>query len=236
MDISKLPRLSQTPATSSAQAEDPAEIPATPAPGKFCTSCGSALAPGVRFCANCGTGASSDAPAVLPYSTPTVPSVTGSLGMHAFVALIVALIFLFVGKPFGQYLWASMRHQPFPTGVTWTSGPKAGQEVAYFELLNHTALSDAGLFCFGVAMLVQALAMLLGTMWWRRRTAIVWLATILVGTAVLLNVGVILLLFSAGIQPLMSLLVVLLGGVDVYVNLQVIREMRIWQRPENASA
>src|SRR5687767_12879484 len=78
------------------------------------------------------------------------------VGAEVWLSLIIGLILMMVGWTFARWAIATLTGQTFHTNVTWTAGPKAGQEVDYFELQGFTAWTDAGLFLFGLAMVLEA--------------------------------------------------------------------------------
>ena len=111
MDISKLPKLSQTPADGAPEAPPAAEDAAAP----------QVQAPRVsRAVADADDRRNADA--------------DFSVG-EIWFNLIIGLIFLFLGQRFGGYLFAKLTHQTYHTGWFWPPGAaKAGQEVVYPEL------------------------------------------------------------------------------------------------------
>src|SRR5438128_1802166 len=105
MDLSKLPKLSQTPQqTSEPRAGDGASSPAPPAIGvEHCRACGTPLRIGARFCDGCG--------AVVPRAGDAPEAGAAEIWISA----IFGIVFILIGKTFGAYLWSLITHQPFHT-------------------------------------------------------------------------------------------------------------------------
>src|SRR6187551_1738010 len=119
MDMSKLPRLSNTqqnqPPPSSDAAEGPAldqPIPSRPEP---------------------------------PYSEQ--PMTQGMLmGAEVWLTGVLGLVFMLLGRNFGVYLISKLTGRVYHTGVNWTAGPLANTEVAYPDLEGFVMWTDASLF------------------------------------------------------------------------------------------
>lgn len=175
MDMSKLPRLSQTDAPPPPSAEEAAPRAAAPQP-------------------------------VLPYE----PAGGGAAyAAEAWIAAIVGIIFVLLGRTFGSYLLSLIAHKPFHTGVIFTS---SGQEVPYPQLQGHTMVNDAGMFLFGLAMLLDAVVIATAKASPRLRKPLLGFALLITGLAVLFNAYVAAVFFKDGMLPLFSLLAVGIGG------------------------
>ena len=84
------------------------------------------------------------------------------LGLEMWITVILALVFLALGRDFAKYTISLASHQPYHTGATWQEGSNAGQEVPYPQLDASFGLpfwSDSGMFFFGAAMLISAAAL-----------------------------------------------------------------------------
>src|SRR5688572_15418860 len=115
MDLSKLPRLSETPPTPPGPADVPParqDAPSTP---------GHSAAP--------------------PRTPPVIPGeihpdytieYRPAIGAEIWISAVIGLIFIMMGWTFARYLVATATGKPFPTNVTWVEGEKAGTEVSYF--------------------------------------------------------------------------------------------------------
>lgn len=173
MDISKLPRLSQTdtpPPPPPPEEEPPQPVVAYPPAG----SGGGALYAG-----------------------------------EALIAAVVGVIFTFLGLRFGSYLLSVIAHKPFHTGYTF--GPN-GPEVPYPQLINHAMINEAGMFLFGLAMLLDAAVIATANASPRLRKPLLGFALFITGLAVFFNVIVAAVFFKDGMLPLFSLLAVGIGG------------------------
>lgn len=175
MDLSKLPKLSETPA--------PPE-PISPAP--------------------------SQTPA-----RNTLPIDDGMVGAEVWLSAIIGLVFLLLGRNFALYLFSLITHRPYHTAVNWTSGAHAGEEVAYPDLVGYVMYTDASMFLFGLALLFEAIILAAVHSRIRSKKPLVLIALLVAVVATALNLIVALMLFSAGILPLFSLLAVAFGGYIV---------------------
>jgi len=183
MDLSKLPKLSQT-----SEAEKQRTSPPQPDP-------------------------MADAQPRPPIGQPIPPTYADPIiGAEVWISAVLGLLFTYLGTTFARYLFAVLRAQPFHTGVDWTDGPKAGQEVAYFELQGYTALTDASLFLFGLALLADAAMLLIASGSLARRTWLVWLGFGLTLLALAFNLITCVMTLSAGIFPLFSFVAIAIGG------------------------
>src|SRR4051812_27092681 len=95
MDLSKLPRMSNTPNTTSA--------PQAPAP----TATGQAP------------------PARQPLTGVDPVQGPAGLGADIWFMSIIGIVLILFGRSFIAYEWAHLRHQPYHTNVTWDSGEKS---------------------------------------------------------------------------------------------------------------
>jgi hypothetical protein len=186
MDMSKLPRLSNTANAQQAASQDPAA--ATPQ--------------------------SPDAPPTspdIPTRAVSNPPRASMIGAEVWISLILGVIFCYMGWNFARWGIATLTHQPYHTNVKWTAGPKDGQEVDYLELTGHQALSDSAVLAFGVALILEAavLAFAMSKRGMRRGLVAFALITTVLVTAY--NLFAIVKLFSEGL-PIISLLAVAFGG------------------------
>lgn len=135
------------------------------------------------------------------------------IGGDIWISLIIGILLCYLGGTFARFAIDKITHQPFHTTVNWTSGPKAGTEVDYFDLEGHTAWSDMGVFLFGLILLFEAAAktVLLLSPGQPARIALM-LAILLTLVAMLLNGIACALLFGDGITPLLSGFAVAFGG------------------------
>jgi hypothetical protein len=183
VDISKLPKLSQTPA-------DPPPVEETPAPE---------TTPAV-------------AEPVQPHRDERrEPELEVSPG-EIWFNLIVGIIFLFLGQRFGGFAMATLMHQPYHTGFNWSAGPKAGQEVAYLELDGKPYLSESAMFLFGLAVLADTALLFAIAKRSKARRVLVSIALFITAAATVYNLYIIAALMKMNVMPLVSLLAVAFGG------------------------
>jgi hypothetical protein len=179
MDLSKLPKLSQTAEAARKEGVDPP--------------------------------AAAPVPPVGP--TPNYQGQAGPvLGAEVWISLVLGLVFVFLGWTFVKYVATVAQGQAFHTQVNWTEGPKAGQEVAYFELQGYTAWTDASMFLFGAALIADAAMLLVAAGSLQRRAWLVWAGFAVTLMAVAMNAVTALMLMGAGITPLLSLVAIAIGG------------------------
>ena len=129
-------------------------------------------------------------------------------GAEIWISAAIGLILMLVGRQFGTYLISLVTHEAFHTNVTWTSGPKAGQEVSYPELQGFVMLTDASMWLFGLTMVFDAAILFFAG---GRRA---WLVVVGFGLTVavcVFNGFVCAKLFSAGVTPIMSLMALAFG-------------------------
>lgn len=191
MDLSKLPRLSQTsapggdpasPSSASAEKESASDAPsagATDSAGVplFCR-CGAQLSPGVRFCSHCGASfadATGDAGANPPVG----------LGAEAWISLVMGVLLLYLCPNIPQWLFSKVSPSYKPpflpiTDVVRDSGtglpvtePQTGLlkrvEVPYTSSIYFP--EHLSVFAFAAVLLVDGLVLLMV-----RRRAVVWAA------------------------------------------------------------
>jgi hypothetical protein len=187
MDLSKLPRLSQSDAPPP-QSGAPAD-PSAP----------------VNY------EAAERPPQAAPPGTPRLnyeDRPAAGTGAEIWISLAIGLILMFWAARFGTYLISLITHEAFHTGVPWIAGPKAGQEVAYWELEGFTAWTEASLWLFGLTLVFDALIL------YAAGGKRAWL--VVVGFALTLgvcafNAFVCAKIFNAGVTPLMSLMALAFG-------------------------
>jgi hypothetical protein len=191
MDLSKLPRLSET--------DKHAPAPPEPVP-----------------------------PVAEQYKPAPLDYGSADLGVSGYVwlSIILGLIFMMMGGTFARFAFAKLTGQDFHTHAVWQTGPKAGQEVAYFELQGYSAYTDTAVFLFGLAMVLEAGMLVLA----RRNTpttqAFVAAATGVTAVMTLFNLLVCILLFQSGVMPFISVLAVGFGGFMTHSEWKILQHMR----------
>jgi hypothetical protein len=222
VDLSKLPKLSQTPApppsdpVEAAPVSQPSQsgfpvIPVTPQPQQiWCANCHAPNPIGTRFCGNCGTelrGGASPA------------RVEPGVGAEVWVSAIVGIVLMLLGLTFAKWALTTMFGGTYDTGLTW-GAPVPGQPnqhpegspIAYWDLRGFTALQDCAIFLFGLAMVLEAIVLLVVHSRVRAKGPLLLLAITITIAATVLNLVVSVRLLGVGVTPLLSLLAVAFGG------------------------
>src|SRR5437660_7764543 len=127
MDVSKLPKLSQSDPPPKNDAADTSGADTHAAPRR--------------------------AEAIDYRPTPPEPISGGEI----WFSVIVGVIFILLGHNFAGYELSRMSGKPYHTGVNWTAGPNTGQEVAYPDLQGYVFWNDSAMFLIGVAVVLDAL-------------------------------------------------------------------------------
>ena len=135
-----------------------------------------------------------------------------SVGAEVWISVIFAIVYMFIGFNFARYVAAKVTGGTYHTNVNWTAGEKAGQEVDYYDLQGGTAHSDSAMFLFGLALLLEAIAMLIAHSGAPAKRFFVGFALFVTLLATAYNLFVIVKLFGMGITPLMSVIAVAIGG------------------------
>jgi hypothetical protein len=135
-----------------------------------------------------------------------------SVGAEVWISAILGIVFMFLGFNFARYMAATLTGGTFHTNVNWTTGDKAGQEVAYYDLQGGTAHTESGLFLFGLALVLEALALLAAHSGMPGKRGLVGFALFVTLLATAYNIFVVIKLFGLGIAPLMSVIAVAIGG------------------------
>jgi len=146
----------------------------------------------------------------------------GSSIADTWIALVIGVIFLLMGGRFASWGMAEITGKPFHSGMIWTGGEKAGQEISYWEIANAAAFSDMTLFSTGIALLVAAGAWLV--MGWQHigpPAAVI--AILSLTTAVVLN-GMTVARIGQG--ALVSMLAIALLGYEIIMLIQTWRSRR----------
>ena len=166
-----------------------------------------------------------------PDEVPRQPMerVAPGIGAEVWISLIIGVILMMVGQSFARYAIARLSGNEFHTRVNWTSGPKAGQEVDYWDLQGYTAWTDTAIFLFGLAMVLEAA--MLAVVYSRSggKIPLTMLALIVTILATALNLWVCFLLFGAGILPLMSGLAVAFGGYIAMYEWRLLHRLRAFR-------
>lgn len=205
MDISKLPRLSQTSAPPPADAMEP--TPAPPADAAFpvvnptpaipaatalnpawCRRCHSPNAPNSRFCATCGAGIGGE--------TGAAPV---EVGAEAWISIALGALLLFLSPRLIQYITS-------PSTFTWTFSDETGAPLAYTKSVYFWG--DVALTSFAIVLILDGLVVMFG-----RRARIVLFAFVLTVLTTLVNAGFIAMMLAKGYAlEYMAAIAVIFGG------------------------
>ncbi len=154
----------------------------------------------------------------------TGPANPWDLGFDIGIALLLGVIFLFMGMRFGQWSMTRIAGKPFDTTYTWgAAGAAAGKAwdapVEYFDLLSGDAWGEMGFFVVGAALLLEA-AILAIAMWRRRAGTGVFGTCMVLGIiGAVANIVAIVMLVRAGItMPLISIIAMFVGGFAAYMH------------------
>lgn len=181
MDLSKLPKLSQTP-------------PPPESPDIEQTSPAQNPAAAPRF----------------ERDYEMIPRTPG-LGFEVWLSAAIGIILMLVGRSFLFVAVATLSGETYHTGVNWIAGPNQGQEVGYYELQGYSGWTDTAIFLFGLAMVFEAVALAVAFGRGSPRRGVIWLALFVAILATAFNLGVAVMLLSTDLLPLISLLCVAFG-------------------------
>jgi hypothetical protein len=218
MDMSKLPRLSQTPGAPASSAPDPvppgsdaaAPPPAIPEP-LWCRSCHAPNRADAQFCNNCGArlaGAaarSASAPADLP---------AGS-GAEAWISVAVGALLLFMNPMFIKFLVAHKPYRPFQD-----------PDVNYTDSINFW--SDLAITAFAVVLIVEGLVLVFA-----RRRWLLMIAFALTLAATVGNLLYLVLTYREYGLAIMSAVAVVFG---VYIAMHQWSQLKASAPPPRAAA
>ncbi|HEX8340236.1 MAG TPA: hypothetical protein VF624_04940 [Tepidisphaeraceae bacterium] len=134
------------------------------------------------------------------------------------IALLIGFgaILMMLGAPFGGWLKAKLGGQPYDTGNVWSGGPNDGRPVELFELQGGTGWLYAGEWVAGAAMIGAALLLAAAAMLKLARGKSLVAAAALCGIGVISNGAAAGAAVAEGVQPIQSLLLLLLCGVFGY--------------------
>lgn len=176
MDLSKLPKLSQTPPPGDNAAPVTTDLAGGSGPAKvelYCR-CGAAITPGTNFCSNCGANYDEATGAA---RVPRHDAGGGAIvGAEAWMGIAIGAILLYVFRRAIDYLV-----NPAAVDAAWTFTDPAGNPLAYRQTGFYWA--DLAAAAFAAAMVVEGIATLLFR---RARVMLIAFAATLI--ALLLNV------------------------------------------------
>jgi hypothetical protein len=171
MDLSKLPRLSQTPPPPEGHNPDappeppvhpseargfpvtPVGSPQTPAGAAplYCR-CGAQLAPGTKFCSNCGANLAES----LDYR-PAGRGASMAMGPEAWISIALGVILL-LATPAAPRLWHWHTNQA-GFGNKYSFSDAAGNPLAYTQTVFYVL--DWGMAAFAVVLILEGIVLIL---------------------------------------------------------------------------
>lgn len=235
MDLSKLPRLSNTtqnpPAPPGGTGSSAPGSAATPGMGLSCPTCGAPLNAGARFCEKCGSALAGQG-AGLNYSTATTPAY--GTGAEAWISIGLGILLLFVYPTLVLFAASKTIHThfaPYADGKGgWTDAAVMndvnGNVVARRPYLRTTPdnqpnfPSDLVVTLFALALILEGIALLAS-----RRRGVVMLALVITGAATLLNLWYLVATFRQQGLAIISALAVLFGVYMVIFELGLLRSI-----------
>lgn len=146
-------------------------------------------------------------------------------GAEVWLSAILGFVFLLLGRSFGAYLLARMTGQVYHTGVNWTAGPLEGQEVAYPDLQGFVMLNDSAMFVFGLTLLMEAAVIAVVGTRFRYVRPLVQLALAVAAVATAYNAYACARLLGANVMPIFSLLAVAFGGYIAFYLWNVLKAL-----------
>ena len=175
MDLSKLPKMSQTP----------------PPP----------------------SGESSPQPQPPPDDRADISHVDAGVGGMVWVSVILGALCIWLGRGFGSYMAAKLSGREFHTHALWNPGtPKAGQEVAYWDLSGSWAWTEASMFLFGLALILEAIALWVISSKMGGKKFFLSISLIVVVIATVFNLYTAVRVMGDGLMPLQSGVAIAMGG------------------------
>jgi hypothetical protein len=148
------------------------------------------------------------------------------VGGEIWISLVIGVLLLLIGRSFGGYLWSTLTGQTHHTGIIWSSGPQAGEEVAYFDVVGMSGLSDSAIFLFGLAMVFEAVSLAVAFSRLRGKTLALGLALTVAFLATAYNLFVAVRLLGVNIIPILSGLAVAFGGYMVVYQWKLLLVLR----------
>ena len=145
MDLSKLPKLSQTPRPADqVEASAGSADPSQPPPVELYCRCGAAITPGTKFCSNCGASYSEATGGRAPVTDDDDGRIADSV-----ISIAIGAILLFFLKRFLEYYLSPTTFQ----SAGWSFLNKDGAPLTY----AHTGFywSDLAGVAFAIALILE---------------------------------------------------------------------------------
>lgn len=180
-----------------------------------------------------GTPVPESVPAPVPPAAPAHESVpyagsdvrTPPAGPEGFLSLVIGVVLMMVGRGFAEWLLATIAGRAYDTGVIWQSGAKSGQPVTYWELEGFTAVSEATVFLFGFALLIDGIVLLTARWFPRAWPKLVFGAFLVTLLATMANgAAIVIFLTQNGPTPIWATLLTGLGVYTAWQQWSLLRE------------
>jgi hypothetical protein len=147
-----------------------------------------------------------------PDDRADIAHVDAGAGGMVWVSLILGLLCMMVGRRFASYLAARLSGREFHTQSTWSMGPRAGQEVEYWDLSGSSAWTDASIFLFGLALLLEAVALWVITSRMGGKKFILSISLVIVVISTVFNLYTCVRVLGDNLIPLPSGIATAMGG------------------------
>jgi hypothetical protein len=141
-----------------------------------------------------------------------IASVEAGVGGMVWVSLILGALCMMLGRRFPAYVFARLSSREYHTQVNWIAGPRAGQEVGYWELQGSTALTETSIFLFGLALVLEAIALWVISSRMGGKKFILTISLLVVVIATAFNLFTAVRVMGDGAVPIMSGIAAALGG------------------------
>ena len=206
MDLSKLPKLSQTERAEGTR--DPSADPATP------------------------PGPAGEPPRTAEYvyaqsGTARSPVQVGGAA-EAWISGLVGLVFLYLGQRFGGWLLATLTGRVYDHGIH-AGDPATTPLVSYWAVDPRffSAISDCALWVFGLALILEAAVLLMAGRRGKGLRPAVGATLVTTGLATLLNVAAIVYYLQKGFSlQLVHVVALAFGGYMCFYLSRVWKELR----------
>lgn len=224
MDLSKLPRLSDTPAPAKPAAA-PESAKASAGPRVHCVACGTLTNPGAKFCDACGAAIVAPAAA----GAPRAPAIAAEV----WISVVVGILLLIIWPTTLEYAAHQVLHTPFAPYPTFdASGDQIydankkpimadyatltdGAKIPYRQTspaINPNFWSDLAVTLFAVALILEGVALVLS-----RKPLVVLFALLVTMAATVFNLGYFLATFRTyGLAPVSAVAIILGGYMTIY--------------------
>lgn len=167
-----------------------------------------------------------------PNSHPMGKDLQMGYGPEIWLSFVIGVLLMLMGRSFASFVIAKITGHPYHTGFNWTEGPMIGQEVSYFDLQGFPALTETGLFLFGLALVLEGFAIMLALSRVGGKLAVVGTALVIATAATAFNLYVVIRLLTNNTIPTFALLAVAFGGYMCLFLWKLLRALRFKSVPK----